>query len=97
MTEETEVSVEAETPVGKVRGRMSGKDAHLVASVSTLIFAILILVLTWQHAVYAAQRDESQAKVLHEILQAVREGNCINSLPEAQRDAKAEWCKRITR
>lgn len=58
--------------------------------------AYTALIVT-QHNAQAATREDTFAKALGEMVQAQREQNCLISIPEAQREAKAEFCKRVTR
>lgn len=82
MSEQTEVS--AETALGKFR--IAGKDMGSVMPIATLLIVLFLAFMGYQ-----------QLGVLREMTQAVREQNCLISIPEAQREAKADFCKRITK
>jgi hypothetical protein len=89
MTDETEVS--AETALGKFR--VAGKDVSTLATIANLILVVLLLLLMWQHIGHA----DSYSRTLQDMVQAMREQNCLIAIPEAQREAKADFCKRITK
>ena len=83
MDEQT-TEVSAETALGKFR--VAGKDVNTITSAATLL---LVVYLIWQTA--------QQSSAFHEMAQAIREHNCLISIPESQREAKADFCKRITK
>lgn len=93
----TEVEAELETKLGKLKGRMSGKDFNTIVSIGTVVLLTLLLGLEWRHVEASARRDESLRHAMQDVAQAVREGNCINSYRESIRESKVEQCKRITR
>lgn len=93
MTEGTEVS--AETAIGTFK--VSGQNVNTFATVATLILVALLCVLLWQHIGQSDKRDEGLSKAFLDMAQAQREQNCLISIPETQREAKADFCKRITK
>lgn len=93
MSEGTEVS--AETAIGNFK--LSGAGVNTIATFITLVLVALLCILLYQHIGQADKRDEGLSKAFQEMAQAQREQNCLISIPEAQREAKADFCKRITK
>lgn len=86
--------VSADTALGK----FAFKGAlNTLATVATLIIVCVMSVFLYQHVAQAAARDDVLAKAFDAFTQAQREQNCLIAIPEAQREMKAEFCKRVTR
>ena len=94
MTEETQ-SGEIKTPLGSVS--FSGKKTAEVIAILSLCLLFLLAWVLWEHKADAKGHGDSLTSVMKDMAQAIREGNCINSYPEAERESKIEMCKRITR
>lgn len=73
------------------------KSLNTLATVATLILVVLLVYAFWEHKIDAQAGGVAQNSALTNLVQAVREGNCINSYPESERENKIEFCKRITR
>lgn len=84
------------------------KSLNTLATVATLILVCVLGYAFWEHKVDAQAQGMARDSMLttafkeisnsqKEMAQAVREGNCINSFPEAERENKVEHCRRITR
>lgn len=84
------------------------KSLNTLATVATLILVCVLGYAFWEHKVDAKAdglaRDSALTSAFKEIAssqkdmaQAVREGNCLNSFKEAERELKVEHCRRITR
>lgn len=84
------------------------KSLNTLATIASLILVCVLGYAFWEHKLDAkaegvalntlltnAFRESANAQ--REMAQAVREGNCINSFREAERENKSEYCKRITR
>lgn len=83
---------------------VAGQKIHLKSvALNTLLTLMCVLgvgytaLIVTQHAAQAATREDTFAKLMAEMVQAQREQNCLISIPEAQREGKAEFCKRVTR
>lgn len=73
------------------------KSLNTGVCLATLLGVILIGYVVFEHKADARTHGESLTAVMKDMAQAIREGNCINSYPEAERENKIETCKRITR
>lgn len=91
----SEQEVSADTAIGKFK--VSGQNLNHLATVVTLIIVVLIGVLLYQHMTQATVKDTGLASALSDMVQAQREQNCLIAIPEATRESKAEFCKRVTR
>lgn len=81
------------TPWFEINGK---KTAEVIAILSLCLLFLLAWVL-WEHKADAKSNGDSLNAGMKDMAQAIREGNCINSYPEAERENKVELCKRITR
>lgn len=91
MNEET--GVEINTPWGSAKGK---KTAEVIAIISLCLLCLFAWVL-WEHKADAKTQGDTLTTTMKDMAQAIREGNCINSYPEAVRESKIEQCRRITR
>lgn len=73
------------------------KSLNTLATVATLIIVVLVGYIIFEHKIDARAHGESLTSVMKDMAQAIREGNCINAYPEAERESKVEQCKRLAR
>ena len=73
------------------------KSLNTLATIATLVIVVLVGYVIFEHKADAKSHGESLTSVMKDMAQAIREGNCINAYPEAERETKIEHCKRITR
>ena len=97
MSEETNGSDVALEIGGQKLNVKNVKSLNTLATVATLIVVILIAYGGWLHVQHANQQAVLLSDTFKEMSQAQREGNCLIAIPEAQREQKADFCKRITR
>ena len=83
---------------------ISGKKTAELITVLSLVVTAVIGFAVWEHKsdtrVMAAEFKEAQhdvKDVLKEIAVGLRENNCLTTFKEEAREAKAEFCKRISR
>lgn len=102
MAPSNEESVEAETPVGKIRVR--GTD---LVAILTLIGVFASVFLMWDHRAVSSEGEKALASAINELSKATRAGNraqremnCLISLPQDRREAEFNspngLCKRLT-
>jgi hypothetical protein len=76
---------------------VAGQKIHLKSvalnTLLTIFVAIGVSLIGYMLFHHVAQADAT----LKEMVQAQRENNCLISIPEKDREYKAEFCKRITR
>lgn len=84
--------------------KLTGANLNTLFTVLGFILSCLIAWVLWQHQTSAASKDDVFVSALKDVATAQRETttvqremNCLISIPEAQREAKAEFCKRVTR
>lgn len=80
---------EIKTPWGSISGK---KTAELIAILSLCALGVIGYAL-WEHKAEAKAHGDTLNSVMKDLAVAVREGNCINSYPEAERETKVEVCK----
>lgn len=73
------------------------KSLNTLATVATLIVVVLIGYVIVEHKADAKSNADSLTFVMKDMAQAIREGNCINSFPEAERENKVQQCKVMAR
>lgn len=73
------------------------KSLNTLATVATLIIVVLIAYALWEHKIDARASSVEQQNAFTDMARAIREGNCINSYPEAVRADKVELCKARSR
>lgn len=73
------------------------KSLNTLATVATLIVVVLLAYALWEHKLDARASASEQQSAFKDMAQAIREGNCINSYPEADRADKVELCKARSR
>ena len=91
--EEKNGGLEVKTQWGSVSGK---KVAEFITILSLCVMGIIGYAF-WEHKLDAKASGESLTATMKDMAQAIREGNCINSYPEAERENKVEFCKRVTR
>lgn len=89
---ESALELDARNLTAKIRST----SLNTIATVVTLIIVCVSGVFLYQHIAHSQARDETIAKAFNVMAQAQREQNCLIAIPEAQREGKAEFCKRIT-
>lgn len=79
------------------------KSLNTLATVATLIVVVLIAYVTWAHGTEAKENGKSlvdainsMTKAQQDTVRAHRETNCLIGMKESEREAKAEFCKRIS-
>ena len=88
-------SGEIKTPIGSVS--FSGKKTAEFIAILSLCLLFVVAWVMWEHKADAKEHGDSLNAVMKDLAQAVREGNCINAYPEADRENKIDLCRRITR
>lgn len=76
------------------------KNVKSLNTILTLVAAgatLFVVYLIFEHKADAKSHSDSLTAVMKDMAQAIREGNCLNAYPEAEREAKVEWCKRMAR
>lgn len=84
MSEEAPAGLSVKTSFGEAN--LFGKDLSTIATFITPLLVLVLTYWTWQQSI-----------ALREMTQAIREHTCMISIPEAQREQKADFCKRITK
>lgn len=97
MAEEQPRIEEATIEIAGQKINLKGMAVNTVLTVAVALGVVFIGTILMQHVSQAATREENFAKALFEMVQAQREQNCLIAIPEAQREAKADFCKRVTR
>ena len=89
--------------------KLAGQEVKLknVKNLNTLVCVLILVILCaaipagysmfTAHAADTKDAGRELTAALKDMAQAVREGNCINSHPEAIRESKLESCKRQSR
>lgn len=86
-------NLEVKTPWGSFSGK---RTAELIAILSLCILGVLGYAF-WEHKLEAKASGDSLTAVMKDLATAIREGNCINSYPEAERESRVQQCKLISR
>lgn len=73
------------------------KSLNTILTLGAFVAACFAAYLLFDHKADAKANAETLTAVMKDMAQAIREGNCINSYPEAERETKVELCKRIVR
>lgn len=89
MSEENGNGTFIKTPWGSIGGK---KTAELITILSLVALGVIGYAF-WEHKAEAKTNSETLNAVMKDLAVAVREGNCINSYPEAERESKVEVCK----
>ena len=83
---------------------ISGKKTAELITVLSLVVTAVIGFAVWEHKadtrVMASEFKEAQHEVkdvLKEIAVGLRENNCLTTFKEQDREAKSEFCKRISK
>lgn len=97
MSEETNGSDIALELAGQKVNVKNVKSLNTLATIATLILVCLIAYGGYLHVQHANQQAALLSETFKEMTQAQREQNCLIAIPEAQRELKADFCKRVTR
>lgn len=109
MSEEQQNGADVDVSIAGQQVKLKNiKSLNTLATVATLVLVCVLGYAFWEHKVDAKAEGLARDSMLttafkeiansqKEMAQAVREGNCINSYPEAERETKVEQCRRITR
>lgn len=84
--------------------KLTGANLNTLFTVLGFIGICLIGYVLYMHTAESKEVQTSFVAAVKELTVAQREGtaaareqNCLISIPEAQREAKADFCKRVTR
>ena len=97
MSEETNGADVAVEFAGQKVNLKNVKSLNTLATIATLVLVCLIAYGGWLHVNHANAQATLLSETFKEMTQAQREQNCLISIPESQREQKADFCKRITR
>jgi hypothetical protein len=85
----------ADTAIGKFNFR--GQSLNTLATVATLIAAILVAYIVYGHAGDTKETNKELVGAIKEMAQASREQNCLMRFEMKERQDRAEMCKQIAR
>lgn len=85
--------IEAKLP-GGASLKVRGSD---ILGVAIMVVVLLLAYVVWEHKMDSKDLSTQLTNAVKEMVQAVRESNCLQSLPQERRERDAEFCKRVTR
>lgn len=86
---------EIKTPVGSLS--FNGKKTAEFIAVLSLVSLVLIGYVLFEHKEDTHRKDEALLSTLREMVSAQREQNCLIAMPQNEREARSELCKRLSR
>lgn len=99
----TEPQEELDADIAGQKLKIKTASLNTIATVATLVVVCLIAYVLFEHRMDAkagglAMTDAvlNMVKAQQDTTRAHRETNCLMGIPEAQRESKADWCKRIS-
>ncbi len=95
MSEEEGVSLELDLKERK--GRISGKKTAEIISILCALALMAVGGGLWVHARDSENQGTSIHLTMRELLRSQREATCLLGFPEHQREAKANWCRELSR
>ena len=86
---------EIKTPLGSVS--FTGKRAAEFITILSLCLLFVLAYGFWEHKMDVKAGNDVTRDVLKELVMGIRESNCLTTFKEEAREAKAEFCKRVSR
>ena len=88
-------SGEIKTPIGSVS--FSGKKTAEFIAILSLCLLFVMAYIIWEHRAEAKENDVALIGALKDMVSAQREQNCLIAVKQDDREAKVEFCRRISR
>jgi hypothetical protein len=88
---------EAELEIAGQKIHLRSVALNTLVTIFIAVAVALIGYVLWTHVSQAEKRDAVMADAFKDMVQAQREQNCLISIPEKDREQKADFCKRVTR